>query len=274
MRIGVLCHDSFGGSTQIATELASGLAQKGHRVHLFSYSPPFGEWIDPYRVTLHTVRPSRQKNLHPSSLYVNWSNAEIEAFIKNIIRVIAHEGLDVLHFHYAVPFANIVSDIRHHLGADRPVIIGTLHGTDVTTHNQQKSKKKEQLVKALTELEALTTVSLSHAKLSQETFQLSALPTVIPNFVDPARFYPLNKAGNPSIITNDGLNCPKIIHVSNFRAVKRIQDVAQIFSGLRQRIEAELWLVGDGEAMMPIKQIFEAKWSQQICSVLGSATRC
>jgi N-acetyl-alpha-D-glucosaminyl L-malate synthase BshA len=257
MRIGILCHDSFGGSTQIATELAYGLAQKGHHIHLFAYSPPFGEWVDQDRIRLHSLHPSRPETLHPSSLYINWSTAEIKAIIKNIFQVIAHEGLDILHFHYANPFANIVSEIRHHLGGNKPITVGTLHGTDVTTHNQQQDKKKARLVKALTELDALTTVSLSHAKLSQETFHLSALPIVIPNFVDTTRFHPLNAYKNSLTAVKDHLNNPKIIHISNFRTVKRIEDVAHIFLGLQQRIEAELWLVGDGEALMPVKRFFD-----------------
>ena len=249
MRIGILCHDSFGGSTRVATELASGLARNGHPVHLFAYSPPFGGWVTQHGVTLHTLHPSRQENLHSSSLHINWSTTEIEAFIKSIIQVIENDGLDILHFHYAVPFASVVSEIRLRLGQNAPIIMGTLHGTDVTVYGRQEGIKKEQLIEDLTALDGLTTVSLSHAKLSQETFNLLALPTVIPNSVDSARFHPLTTY-------HSNLDKPKIIHVSNFRDVKRILDVTQIFAGLRQRMEAELWLVGDGENMTPAKQFF------------------
>jgi N-acetyl-alpha-D-glucosaminyl L-malate synthase BshA len=136
--------------------------------------------------------------------------------------------------------------------------VGTLHGTDVTVHGHLQGAKKDKLLKALTALNALTTVSLNHAQLTQETFHFSTLPTVIPNFVDPARFHPLNEHKNPLTADQGNLDKPKIIHVSNFRDVKRIMDVVQIFSGLRQRMEAELWLIGDGENMTPAKQFLNA----------------
>lgn len=249
MRIGILCHDSFGGSTRVATELASGLARAGHHVHLFAYSPPFGRWTAQRGVTLHTLHPSRQENLHSSSLHINWSTAEREAFVKSIIQVIKSDGLDILHFHYAVPFAHIISEIRQRLGRKSPIMMGTLHGTDVTVYGRQQGVKKERLIQELIDLDGLTTVSLSHAKLSQEVFGLPTMPMVIPNFVDTIRFH-------PSTTPHSNLDKPKIIHVSNFRDVKRILDVARIFAGLRQQMEAELWLIGDGENMAPAKQFF------------------
>ncbi len=245
----MLCHDSLGGSTRVATELAFHLAQNGHQIHLFAYTPPLSQWVDTDRITLHTLHKSRPKNLHLSSLHTAWSTAESATFIKMILQVIENKGLDILHFHYALPFARMVAEIRDHLQADAPRTVGTLHGTDVTIHGHQQGAKREQLLKDLHSLNALTTVSLSHAKLAQKTFHLAAMPLVIPNFIDPAHFYPSTPASGT-------LNIPKIIHVSNFRAVKRILDVAQIFLGIRERMEAELWLVGDGQNMVPAKQFF------------------
>lgn len=257
-RIGILCHDSFGGSTRVATELAGCLAENGHHVHLFAYSPSFGKWIDQQLVTLHTLRSSRQEKQDYSSLYIDWSDSEIKAFAEIIIQVIENEGLDILHFHYALPFAEVVSEIQHRLGSKSPIIVGTLHGTDVTGYDQWSGTKREKLVRVLSSLDALTTVSLSHAKLSQETFHLPALPIVIPNFIDPSHFHPLGENKGSLASFPEHPDKPRIIHVSNFRDVKRIMDVAQVFLGLRQQIDAELWLVGDGENMTPAREFFDA----------------
>ena len=98
MRIGIMCHSSFGGSARIATELAKGLAQRGHIVHLFTRTTPFGDWDATNNVILHSITLSAQDDLHRASLYTDWSVEESEAFLSKIMAVALTDGLDILHF--------------------------------------------------------------------------------------------------------------------------------------------------------------------------------
>jgi len=258
LRIGILCHSSFGGSARVATRLAEELAERGHKVHLFARTTPFGEWDPASGVILHTTMPDREEDLHPASLYTNWPAEELEKFLSCVLDVIAREGLDVLHFHYAVPFAFIAAEVRQRLGQGSPVLVGTLHGTDVVVHGNDPVQGP-QLAQALRYLDALTTVSVAHARLSAEVLGLSAWPKVIPNFVNLSRFHPLpppSLGGGWGV--GEGLRSrPRIVHVSNFRSVKGPHDVARMFVAIREQIKAELWLIGDGEEMEAVKSIFQ-----------------
>ena len=191
MKIGIICHSSFGGSARVATELALALAQRGHRVHLFTRTTPFGDLNYPGGVMLHTVVPEGEDDFHPARLYTEWPAGELQALVSRILDVIATEGLDVLHFHYAVPFAFVAAQVRHCLGQEAPVLVGTLHGTDVFIHGRD-SVKGPQLSQALHHLDALTTVSVSHARLSAEVFELCTRPEVIFDFVNLSKFRPQN----------------------------------------------------------------------------------
>jgi L-malate glycosyltransferase len=271
MRIGIMCLASLGGSARIATQLAIQLAQRGHRVHLFARNTPFGVWEHPNGVLLHTVTPNLEAEIHPAKLYTDWSANDSEAFLSNILNVIAVEGLDVLHFHYAVPLAFLAAEVKHRLGWASPLLIGTLHGTDVSIYGRDPNEGPK-LTEALYGIDALTTVSDSHASLATDVLGLSTRPILIPNFVDLSRFHPIQT--QPSMRKRIKKECiqfpsykqstqtslsskPRIAHVSNFRAVKDPQSMARIFVGIREQMEAELWLIGDGPEMAPVKSILQ-----------------
>lgn len=247
LRIGILCHSSFGGSARIATELAMGLAKRGHSVHLFARTAPFGYWDDSSGVHLHLI--TSLNNLHPAELYIDWQEKEFEAYLSEVMKVAA--SLDVLHFQYAVPFAYVAAEVKRRLGDASPLIVGTLHGTDVSIHGNDPVRGP-QLLRALESADVLTTVSMSHARLSAETFKLDTPPQVIPNFVDLQKFHP-RTAGAFRLSAQ---RRPRIVHVSNFRAVKQPKVMAMLFSKIRERIDAELWLIGDGPEMDEVKNFF------------------
>jgi len=269
MRIGIMCLSSFGGSAVIATHLAEQLARRGHRVHLFARTTPFGALDHDNGVVLHTVTPQLEAEIHPASLYTDWSAGDFDVFVSNILAVIALEGLDVLHFHYAVPFAYLAAEVKRRLEWAAPLIVGTLHGTDVSVYGRDPIKGP-QLAQALYEVDVLTTVSDSHADLATDLFGLFTRPQVIPNFIDLSRFRPIqtrlsliNKVDRPRAPylpylqgKPTGLRLrPIIAHVSNFRPVKDPQSMARIFLGIRELMEAELWLIGDGPEMDSVKSI-------------------
>jgi len=251
LHIGIVCHASFGGSARVATELAKELSKREHIVHLFAYSPPFGQWDESNGVKLHTLESSVEGIRHPAQLYTQWKPTELNRFIALILDIIANEGLDILHFHYGIPFAFVAAEIKYKLGEKSPFLVGTLHGTDVFIHGHTPDPAI-RLRKALKELHALTTVSRSHANLSQDVLRLADTPIVIPNSIDIDRFQP-----KVSIEDQKGFkgNKPRIIHISNFRPVKNSVKAAEIFVALRQQLEGELWLIGDGPEMDEVKSI-------------------
>jgi glycosyltransferase involved in cell wall biosynthesis len=294
MRIGILCHASLGGSARVATRLAEELARRGHRVGLFTRTVPYGEWGCADGVTLHVTDPGGELDHHPAYLHTDWPAEEIQEFSSQILDAIAAEELDILHFHYAVPFAFVAARVRHDLGDAAPALVGTLHGTDVYTHGRRPETKR-RLKRALRELDALTTVSHAHARLSKEVLDLPVEPAVIPNFVDLPRFRPeRHVSSNPVLslskepvlsLTSASLRAepqaegsvepskepvlslskepeahprPVIVHISNFRPIKDLAGVVRIFLGIRKQMKAELWLVGDGQVMDEAQALLQA----------------
>jgi len=180
----------------------------------------------------------------------------------------------LLHFHYAIPFAFMAAEVKQYLGRAAPLLVGTLHGTDVSIHGRDPAYRL-RLRQALRRMDALTTVSTSHARLAANLFRLPVRPQVIPNFVDLARFrhraplslpqpylVPGRTGQGPSASYNGkhetkGRSIPRIAHVSNFRPVKDAQSMARIFLGIRQHMEAELWLIGEGPDMEAVESILQ-----------------
>jgi len=255
MRIAILCHSGFGGSTRIATQLSFELARRGHKVHLFSRTTPPGCWENNHGVTLHRIISDHKDHIHPANLYVDWPDDEYHRFLTNLLRTITEEGIDVLHFHYAIPFAFLARDVKRFLGKRSPLLIGTLHGTDVAVYGRD-SINGPPLGNALLIMDGLTTVSLCHARLSAEVFGLPSCPEVIPNFVDLSVFH------FPVKLQEDKRRA-RITHMSNFRPIKDLQSVAKIFLGIRERMDAELWLIGDGQEMEKTKSFFKQEGIEQ-----------
>jgi N-acetyl-alpha-D-glucosaminyl L-malate synthase BshA len=252
MRIGIMCHSSLGGSSRIAIELATALVKQNHRVHLFTRSTPFGHWKTLEGLTRHQIVPSNVIDDNPADLYINWPPEEIQAYLSSIMDVISSDGLDVLHFHYAIPFASIAADVKRQCGPAGPLVVGTLHGTDVSTHGRNRFIGP-QLSQVLQQMDALTTVSANHAQLATDVLGLPSSPRIIPNFVNLSRFQP---NGNGKINSRISTK-PIIVHVSNFRLVKQPQSIAKIFLEISNYIDAELWLVGDGEELEAVKVLIQ-----------------
>lgn len=232
----------------MAVGLASTLARRGHDIHLFAKVLPLGATRPASGVSFHGLHAPEP--LHPH-LHARWSSSDREAFIDLIVSVTESDALDVLHFHYAVPFAEIAARVGERLGSGCPRLVMTLHGTDVSTFGVDPVLGRG-LRRALGGLDAVTTVSNDHARLSAEVLRLNQLPEVIPNFVDVRRFRP----GSVARANGRALRRPpRIAHISNFRPVKDPESMARIFVHILREIEAELWLVGDGDGMDPVRSI-------------------
>src|SRR3990170_445217 len=250
LRVGIVCHSGLGGSVRVAVGLASALARKGQAVHLLAKVLPLGATRPAAGVSFHGLHGPEP--LHPH-LHAGWSTSDRESFIDLIVSVVESHRLDVLHFHYAVPFAEIAARVIERLGPGCPRLVMTLHGTDVSTFGVDPVVGRG-LRRALVGLDAVTTVSNDHARLSSEVLGLERLPKVIPNFVDVRRFRPR------LVVPADGRTPhrrPRIAHISNFRLVKDPESMARIFVQVLREIEAELWLVGDGDGMDPVRSILK-----------------
>ncbi len=237
MKIGITCYPTYGGSGAVATELGIHLARRGHEVHFVSYAQPFrlpGFLKNAY---FHEVEVSE----YPLFEYPPYSLALTVAMRE----VATQRKLDIFHVHYAVPHATSAWLAKQMLDEpDKLKIVTTLHGTDITLVGQDPSY--QSIVKfSIERSDALTAVS---EYLKQETIARFGCTgcevRVIPNFVDPAIFNRDAYSGNLDSLT---LPDEKILmHVSNFRPVKRIRDVVQIAARVMESVPARLVLVGDG----------------------------
>ena len=258
MRIGLLCHRGVGGSAMVAVGLARQLAARGHDVHVIARAAPPGLTPPPPGVTLHCLRDDDDDVT--TGLDVDWTPAQLRQLAVRLATVVRDHDLQVVHFHYAVPFAWVVRDAVRRLGAARPAVVGTLHGTDVSVFGRRHGVRR-RLAPALANLDALTTVSHHHAALAARVFGLSELPDVIPNFVDLDRF-------PPRALPPEGTR-PRIAHISNFRPVKEPESMARIADRVLATAPAELWLVGSGEMMPEVETILEARIAQGLVRRFG-----
>jgi len=237
MNIGIVCYPTFGGSGVVATELGKALAQRGHRVHFITYSQPVRLDFFNENLFYHEVYV-------PAYPLFQFPPYEL-ALTSKMVDIVQNEKLDVLHVHYAIPHASaafMAKQILRARGISIPVVT-TLHGTDITLVGKDASYEPV-VTFSINQSDGVTAVS---ADLKRETYAYFAIEKdiqVIPNFIDLSRFRKQNKSHFRAAIAPDGEKL--LIHTSNFRSVKRVEDVLRIFAGVRAAIPAKLLLVGDG----------------------------
>lgn len=242
MTIGIVCFPSLGGSGVVASEEAMGLAARGHKVHLIARERPPRALPACDRLFFHPVELSE----YPLFEYPLYTLGLASALI-DLSR--AH-GLELIHVHYAVPHATSAYVARQALGASAPKLVTSLHGTDVTRVGVEPAYRSATTF-AVGQSDAVIVPS---AFLQREAHRLLELPAslpveVIPNFVDTDRFVPKD-ADDTRVLRGlfgpDAGEGPLLIHVSNFRPVKRVVDVIEVLARVRQHLPARLVLVGEG----------------------------
>ncbi|MBO6522731.1 MAG: N-acetyl-alpha-D-glucosaminyl L-malate synthase BshA [Balneolaceae bacterium] len=238
MNIGIVCYPTFGGSGVVATELAKVLSKKGHKIHVLSYSRPARlETLDT-NITYHEV----SINSYPLFDYPPYALA----LASQMVNLIEYENLDLLHVHYALPHATsayLAKQIMTERGKTVPIVT-TLHGTDITLVGKDPSYK-HVVEFSIDKSDGVTAVSNYLKEETYLNFDIKQEIKVIPNFIDLDRFQKSNKSHFKKAICPDGEKV--VVHVSNFRKVKRVPEVITVFSKiLEQGIEAKLLLVGDG----------------------------
>jgi N-acetyl-alpha-D-glucosaminyl L-malate synthase BshA len=238
MNIGIVCYPTYGGSGVVATELAKGLANRGHNLHILSYARPAR--LDSLRtdITFHEVDLSS----YPLFEYPPYDLA----LANKMVELIEYANLDILHVHYAIPHATSAYLARQIVNenACKVPVITTLHGTDITLVGSNPTYKKV-VDFSINQSDGVTAVS---EYLKEETYKLFDIKKeikVIPNFIDLDRFKRTKKEHFKKAICPEGEKV--ITHVSNFREVKRVSDVVEAFAQvLKNGVPAKLLMVGDG----------------------------
>lgn len=249
MNIGIVGYPTFGGSGVVATELGKALAKKGHNIHFISYNQPVRlEELTPH-IYYHEVSPAD----YPLFEYIPYE----AALSSKIVDVARFEKLDVLHVHYAIPHASaayMAKEILKTHGITLPFIT-TLHGTDITLVGRDPSYEPV-ITFAINQSDVVTSVSQSLKQDTYTHFKITRDIKVIPNFVCTDIYREAREKISPEVATQYAPNGEKILmHISNFRKVKRVEDVVRVFYNVRKKIPSKLLLVGDGPERHKIENL-------------------
>lgn len=252
MNIGIVCYPTFGGSGVVATELGKALSKKGYKIHFITYSQPtrldlFNENLFYHEVDIKS--------------YPLFEHAPYElALASKMVNVVKFEQLDLLHVHYAIPHASaayMAKQILKDQGIHIPVVT-TLHGTDITLVGKDPSYEPV-VTFSINKSDGVTAVSEDLKKDTLNHFDVKNHIEVIPNFIDLDRFKKQKKEHFKQAICPNGEKL--LVHTSNFRKVKRVDDVIRVFNEVRKVIPAKLLLVGDGP---------ERDKMERLCRQLGT----
>ena len=263
MRIGIVCYPTFGGSGVVATELGMALAEKGHTIHFITYSRPV-RLRDHPNVYYHEVRVSDYPlfDYQPYELVLTSKLVDVAKFA----------GLDLLHVHYAIPHASAAWMAQQILMAEgrRLPFVTTLHGTDITLVGRDPSFEPV-ITFSMERSDAVTAVSESLKRDTYAHFPLKREVQVIPNFVCVDQY---RQTQDPQLRARYAPNGERlVVHVSNFRPVKRVEDVVHMFNKLRQEIPARLLMIGDGPERQRIETLCRQAESCHAIQFLGKMTR-
>jgi len=238
MRIGIVCYPTFGGSGVLATELGKALADKGHQVHFITYQQPVRLNEFNANIFYHEVRVTT----YPLFDYPPYETALSSAMVD----VINNHQLDLLHVHYAIPHASAAylakKIVEAQTGRYIPVIT-TLHGTDITLVGRDKTFAPV-VAFSINQSDAITAVSQNLRDETYRTFPIEKEINVIHNFVDTHRFHKKPIDAFRKVIAPNGERI--LMHASNFRKIKRVQDIVRIFDIVHKKIPSKLLFVGDG----------------------------
>lgn len=246
MNIGITCYPSLGGSGVVATELGKLLAERGHNVHFITSSMPF-----------------RLVGFHPNIFYHEVDVNQYEVFkyppydltlANRMAQVAKNEKLDILHVHYAVPHA-LCAYLAKQMVGDGLKIVTTLHGTDITVLGYDSSLS-DMIRFGIEQSDLVTAVSRDLIRQTKQLLHVHKEIEPVYNFVDKRRYYPREVSQLKKVFAPDGEKV--IMHISNFRPVKRVLDVVEVFRMVREEMKAKLLFIGEGPELIHVrKQLLE-----------------
>lgn len=247
MKIGILCYPTYGGSGIVATELGMSLANKGYEVHFISSALPARLDITNPNIFFHKV------NVQTYPLF-QYQPYDI-ALSSMIYRVVNLYKLDLLHAHYAIPYAYAAFTAKQMLkeeGKDIPLVT-TLHGTDITLVGQHPSYK-HAVEFSINQSDTITSVSESLKRDTLQFFKITKPIEVITNFIDNSEFDDYVECSRKQFASDDE---KILIHVSNLRPVKRVDEVLEIFKNVNSKVKSKLVIIGEGPDMEKINEFLE-----------------
>lgn len=259
MKIGIVCYPTFGGSGVLATELGMALSAKGHEIHFISYKPPV------------------RLNFHPNIYYHEVAVTTYPLFdfppyetalTSTIVNVIVNNHLDLLHVHYAIPHASacyFAREILKKQGKDIPFIT-TLHGTDITLVGKDQTYAPV-VTFSINESDAITAVSENLKEETYKYFKIEKDIHVITNFVDTNRFQHSDKSHFKKMLAPNGERI--LAHVSNFRKVKRVDDVIKTFAKVHAEMPSKLLMIGDGPERQHAEELSRCMGLEDAVRFLG-----
>ena len=245
LKIGIVCYPTYGGSGVVATELGIALANKGHEVHFISYEQPFRLDLFSAKIYFHQVNV-------PEYPLFEYTPYELNLTSK-LVDVCIHEKIDILHVHYAIPHASAAVNAKQILstyGINVPIVT-TLHGTDITLLGKDKSFKPV-IEYAINQSDYVTAVSDNLKKETSLNFSLKNDIKTIPNFIDISLYkqnYDLSLREKFARKSESIL-----VHVSNFRKVKRVKDVIKVFNLVNKQYSSKLLMIGDGPERLKVER--------------------
>ena len=257
MKIGIVCYPTYGGSGVVATELGKALADKGHQIHFISYAMPMR--LDGYlgNVFYHEVEMANYP-LFEFPLYT-------PALASKMVEVSRFEKLDLIHAHYAIPHATSAYLAREILNNGLKIVT-TLHGTDITLVGLEPSFLPVMKF-SIEKSDGVTAVSRFLREKTTTNYGIEKDIRVIPNFVDIEKYKRVQREEVCERFAPRGEKV--LVHVSNFRTVKRVQDVIRIFDQVRKKVPSRLILVGDGPDRSACELLVRELGLQQSVKFLG-----
>jgi N-acetyl-alpha-D-glucosaminyl L-malate synthase BshA len=264
MNIGIICYASIGGSGIVATELGKALADRGHEVHLVSTDLPFrlNEFYS--GLSFHQV--------HTPSYPLFREPQYVLSLANRVVQVAREFRLDVIHAHYAVPHATAAllaqQVLQSHGHSPAARVVTTLHGTDITLVGSDPSFS-EIVAYSIEQSNGVTAVSQSLASATHTELCVSREIAVIPNFLDFSVYHRIVMPGLRARFAKDE-HTKVVIHVSNFRPVKRIDAVMEVFARICRQVPARLVLVGDGPELGTAHRMGRELGIPQLVDVLGA----
>lgn len=260
MKIGMVCYPTYGGSGVVATELGKSLAELGHKVHFITYNQPTRLDIFNENLFYHEVSIPN----YPLFQYSPYETALASA----MVNVVKNEKLDLLHVHYAIPHASAAYLAKQILKSQSIYIpvVTTLHGTDITLVGKDPSYEPV-VTFSINESDGVTAVSEDLKRDTIEHFDIENEIKVIYNFVDLNRFKKQNKEHFKKAICPNGEKL--IVHTSNFRPVKRLGDVFDVFVGIKKHIPCKLILIGDGPERVKLEELCRSTGHYEDVRFLG-----
>lgn len=262
MKIAIVCYPTFGGSGVVATELGIALSKRGHEVHFITYKQPVRLELLTEKIHFHEVHV-------PDYPLFHYQPYEL-ALSSKLVNIVKKHEIDILHVHYAIPHAYagyMAKEMLKEQGLHIPMVT-TLHGTDITLVGSHPFYRPA-VAFSINNSDIVTSVSESLKKDTLRLFDIKQQIDVVPNFIDTSKVHDTHTECQRALMANDDERI--VTHISNFRKVKRIQDVIEVFHRIQLEVPSKLLMVGEGPEREPAEELVRSLGLEDKVRFLGNS---